>query len=343
MRLDNQKPSDNVEDRRGESGGFSPGGGGMSDLGGRGGGLGGGGLITSLLPLLFRTIGMRGIILLAVVYFGLKMFTGIDLINIFNGGGFSLPGETTQIQLPDATSNTQVGQADGGGVTGGGVSGNDVTTTDAGKDFVARVLGSTESVWSKIFQDMGQEYKKPPLVLFSGYTQSGCGTAQSQMGPFYCPADHKVYIDLTFYQDMKNKLGAPGDFAQAYVVAHEVGHHVQTLFGISEKVQAARARSSEADSNLLSVKMELQADCFSGIWATEANAAKYIQIESGDIEEALNAASQIGDDRIQKRSQGYAVPDSFTHGSSAQRVKWFKQGMAAQTLKDCDTFSADPL
>ncbi len=342
MKLDNQKPSDNVEDQRGGGGGFRPGDGGMSDLGGRGGGGLGGGLLTSLLPLLFRTIGLRGIILLAVVYFGLKFFVGVDLINMFNGGGISLPGNTTQIELPDTTGNAQVGQADSGAASGGGVVGNDVTTTDAGKDFVARVLGSTEDVWGKIFKDMGKNYEKPPLVLFSGYTQSGCGTAQSAMGPFYCPSDHKVYIDLAFYQDMKTKLGAPGDFAQAYVIAHEVGHHVQTVLGISQQVQAARSRASEAESNLLSVKMELQADCLAGIWATEADATKHI-LESGDVEEALNAASQIGDDRLQKRSQGYAVPESFTHGTSAQRMKWFKQGMAATKLDDCDTFSADPL
>lgn len=342
MRLDNQKPSDNVEDQRGQDGGLGGGGGGMSDLGGRGGGLGGMGGIGALLPVLFRALGFRGIVILALIYFALKFFVGLDLINVINGGGFSLPGGNTQIQLPDTTGNTQVGQAGPAADVNNGVAGNDVTTTDAGKDFIARVLGSTEDVWTKVFKDMGQQYEKPPLVLFTGFTQSGCGTAQSSMGPFYCPADHKVYIDLAFYQDMKNKLGAPGDFAQAYVVAHEVGHHVQTLLGIADQVQQARSRASEAESNALSVKMELQADCFAGIWATEADATKHI-LESGDVEEALNAASQIGDDRLQKRSQGYAVPDTFTHGTSAQRVKWFKQGLAAQTLKDCDTFSADPL
>jgi uncharacterized protein len=340
MRLDNMRPSDNVEDQRGKdaSGGFGRGGD-ASGMGGGGGGLSGG--LFALLPLLFRGLGLRGIILLAIVYFAVKMFLGIDLINVFNGGGISIPSGNSQIQIPDTSGNTQLGQA-GTDANIGTVPGNDVTTTDAGKNFVSRVLGSTEDVWGKIFKDMGQTYEKPPLVLFTGYTQSGCGTAQSSMGPFYCPADHKVYIDLSFYQDMKNKLGAPGDFAQAYVVAHEVGHHVQTLLGISDQVQQARSRASEADSNALSVKMELQADCFAGIWATEADATSH-NLESGDVEEALNAASQIGDDRLQKRSQGYAVPDTFTHGTSAQRVKWFKQGLAAQALKDCDTFSADPL
>jgi predicted metalloprotease len=311
----------------------------MTGLGGRGGGLGGGAGV--LIPMLYRAIGFKGILFLVVVYFGLKFMTGIDLINVINGGGISLPSGNSQIEMPDTTANTQVGQA-GGTLSGGGVAGTDVTTTDAGKLFVSRVLGSTEDVWGKVFQGMGQQYEKPKLVIFNGYTQSACGTAQSSMGPFYCPGDHKVYIDLAFYQDMKNKLGAPGDFAQAYVIAHEVGHHVQTLLGISAKVNQERSRVSDVESNALSVRMELQADCLSGIWASEADAAKHI-LENGDIEEALNAASQIGDDHLQKRSQGYAVPDSFTHGTSAQRMKWFKQGMAAKALKDCDTFNADPL
>jgi predicted metalloprotease len=162
------------------------------------------------------------------------------------------------------------------------------------------------------------------------------------MGPFYCPGDQKVYIDLAFYQEMKNKLGAPGDFAQAYVIAHEVGHHVQNLFGIADKVQAKRMRVSKDEANALSVRMELQADCFSGIWAQEADASAKI-LEQGDIEEGLNAAAAIGDDRLQKRSQGYVVPESFTHGSSEQRVRWFKRGLQAQSLKDCDTFGTDNL
>ena len=340
MDLKDQRGSDNVDDQRG-GGGFGPGGGGgMGGLGGRGGGMGGGAL-AMLLPLLFRTIGMKGIVILAVVYFGLKFGLGIDLINLVNGGGggISLPGGT-QIQLP---GNGKLGQSSNrSSMNGGSGAGSDVTTTDAGKVFVSKVLASTEDVWSKVFSDMGQQYEKPRLVLFTGYTQSGCGTAQSAMGPFYCPADHKVYIDLAFYQDMKDKLGAPGDFAQAYVVAHEVGHHVQNLLGIADQVQQARAQASEAESNALSVKMELQADCFAGIWSTEADAQKHI-LQQGDIDEALNAASQIGDDHLQKQSRGYAVPDSFTHGSSAQRVKWFKTGVSATSLKDCDTFSANSL
>ena len=342
MDLKNQRASDNVDDQRDSGGGFGPGGGGMGGLGGSGGGMGGGGGLAMLLPLLFRTIGMKGIVILAVVYFGLKFGLGIDLINLVNGGGggISMPGNTTQVQLP---ADTKLGQdTANSNLDGGSGAGTDVTTTDSGKVFVAKVLGSTEDVWTKIFNDMGQQYEKPRLVLFTGYTQSGCGTAQSAMGPFYCPADHKVYIDLAFYQDMKTKLGAPGDFAQAYVVAHEVGHHVQNLLGIADQVQQARSQANDTESNVLSVKMELQADCFAGIWSTEANAEKHI-LQQGDIEEALNAASQIGDDHLQKQSRGYAQPDTFTHGTSAQRVKWFKTGVAAKSLKDCDTFSANPL
>jgi len=232
-----------------------------------------------------------------------------------------------------------------GGTTGSGAGGGTTTTnvdSDAGRDFVARVLGSTERIWTGIFQQMGQTYPQPKLVLFSGFVQSACGMAQSAMGPFYCPRDNKVYIDLSFYQDMKNKLGAPGDFAQAYVIAHEVGHHVQNVLGIADKVMAQRTRVSEAEGNALSVRMELQADCLAGIWAKEADATASI-LEAGDLEEALNAAAAIGDDRLQKRSQGYVVPESFTHGTSAQRVNWFKRGFQANSLRDCDTFSTNNL
>jgi predicted metalloprotease len=255
------------------------------------------------------------------------------------GGGMPLPQNPSEYQLPDKSTDV-AGAPD---ATPQGNVPKEQASTDAGKDFVSRVLGSTERVWSGIFQQhLGQQYQKPPLVMFSGYVQSGCGTAQSAMGPFYCPVDGKVYIDLSFYQDMKNKLGAPGDFAQAYVVAHEVGHHVQNLLGIAEKVTRARAQSDEVTGNALQVRMELQADCFAGIWAAEADATKHI-LEQGDIEEALNAASQIGDDRLQKRSQGYVVEENFTHGSSEQRVRWFKKGLGAQKMTDCDTFASAEL
>jgi len=184
---------------------------------------------------------------------------------------------------------------------------------------------------------------KPTLVLFSNYDQSACGTAQSAQGPFYCPGDSKVYIDLAFYQELKDKLGAPGEFAQAYVIAHEVGHHVQHLLGITDKVDGQRLRVSKTVANQMSVRVELQADCFAGIWGQEAGVYSQVQIENGDIEQALNAASQIGDDHLQKAAQGYAVPDSFTHGTSAQRVKWFKTGLTAQSINDCDTFNSSNL
>lgn len=210
------------------------------------------------------------------------------------------------------------------------------------KDFVSVVLADTEDVWTKQFRQMGRQYVEPKLVLFSGSVDSACGYAQAAMGPFYCPRDQKVYIDLSFYQELQNKLNAPGDFAQAYVLAHEVGHHVQTLLGITQQVDAARRRSSEVQSNQLSVRLELQADCFAGVWANHAQREKNI-LEPGDIEEALNAASQIGDDRLQSRSRGYVVPDSFTHGSSAQRVRWFTRGIQSGDMNQCNTFAAKSL
>jgi hypothetical protein len=205
------------------------------------------------------------------------------------------------------------------------------------KDFVSVVLADTEDTWGAIFAAGNARYEAPKLVLFTDAVRSACGNAQSAMGPFYCPGDHKVYIDLSFYRDLTEKLGAPGDFAQAYVIAHEIGHHVQNLLGISDKVHAARQRSDEARANALSVRQELQADCFAGIWAHHANRSRQI-LEAGDIEEGLTAAAAIGDDRLQKQGQGYVVPESFTHGSSAQRVKWFKRGIESGSVKSCDTF-----
>ena len=207
--------------------------------------------------------------------------------------------------------------------------------------FVAKVLGETEDTWAAIFQnDLNRRYAPPKLVLFRGATPTACGTGQSAMGPFYCPGDSKVYIDLAFFDELKNRFKAPGDFAQAYVIAHEVGHHVQHLLGISDQVDNLRRRNP-SQANALSVRMELQADCFAGLWAQRANAARQI-LESGDVE-ALAAATAIGDDRLQKQSQGYVVPDTFTHGSSEQRVRWFKRGLEGGSLKQCDTFSAGQL
>jgi len=209
-------------------------------------------------------------------------------------------------------------------------------------DFVSVVLADTEDVWNTLFKEMGRQYEEPKLVLFSGMVESACGLAQAAMGPFYCPMDHKVYIDLSFYNDLKQRIGAPGDFAQAYVIAHEVGHHVQNLLGILPKVHELRQRVSPVQANRLSVRLELQADCFAGVWANRANKLRNI-LEPGDIEEALNAASAIGDDRLQRQSRGYVTPDSFTHGTSAQRVRWFKRGFDTGAVEACDTFEADQL
>jgi predicted metalloprotease len=206
-------------------------------------------------------------------------------------------------------------------------------------DFVAVVLADTEDTWGALFSQAGGRYEEPTLVLFTGAVESACGFAQAAMGPFYCPADRKLYIDLSFYIDLKTKMGAPGDFAQAYVVAHEVGHHVQNLLGLSGKVHSMRQRLSETDYNKLSVRLELQADCFAGLWANHADRTRHI-LEQGDVEEALNAASMIGDDRLQQQSRGYVTPDSFTHGSSEQRVRWFRTGLQTGSIQACDTFSA---
>ena len=209
-------------------------------------------------------------------------------------------------------------------------------------EFVSVVLADTEDTWQVIFKQMGGTYREPKLVLFSNQVRSACGFGQAAMGPFYCPADQKVYLDLGFFRELKTRFKAPGDFAQAYVVAHEVGHHVQNLLGISEKVHQARSRASETQSNALSVRLELQADCFAGIWANHAQKARQI-VEQGDIEEALQAASSIGDDRLQMQSKGYVVPDGFTHGSSEQRVRWFKRGIESGNPNACDTFKASSL
>ncbi len=302
MRLDDERASDNIEDRRGRGGGFGfPGGRRVRMPGGRrGGGIGIGGII--ILLILAFVFGINP----------LEMLTG--------GGGGSLPRQV-EYQAP---SPSQTGQQAGN---------NEM------KEFVSKVLSTTERTWDKIFASQGQRYQAPKLVLFSGFVQSACGAAQSAMGPFYCPLDSKVYIDMSFFRDMRARLGAPGDFAQAYVIAHEVGHHVQNQLGIARTVTQARMRASKSEANALSVRMELQADCFSGVWARDNQRI----LEQGDIEEGLNAASAIGDDRLQKRSQGYVVPESFTHGSSAQRVRWFKRGLETGDISACDSFSARQL
>ncbi|NDP49312.1 MAG: flagellar biosynthesis protein FlgM [Sulfuriferula multivorans] len=210
------------------------------------------------------------------------------------------------------------------------------------KEFMSVVLADTEDVWGTLFRGSGQPYTQPKLVLFSGSVQSACGFAEAAMGPFYCPGDQKLYLDMRFFNDLAKRHDAPGDFAQAYVVAHEVGHHVQTLLGVSNQVNTARQRAGEAEGNALQVRMELQADCFAGVWAHHANKARQI-LEPGDTEEALAAAAGVGDDRLQKKARGYVVPESFTHGSSEQRMRWFSRGMQSGEPGQCDSFKATQL
>ena len=253
--------------------------------------------------------GGLGTILLAIVI----MLLGGDPTVVLNQGVSTNSGPVPSNQLPPGES-------------------------DELADFVSVVLGDTEDTWHQIYKENGATYQEPTLVLFDGVVQSACGQAQSAMGPFYCPADQKVYIDLSFYNDLRNRHGAPGDFAQAYVIAHEVGHHVQNLMGTSGQVQQAKRQVSEVQANQLSVRLELQADCYAGVWANRAQRARNI-LEEGDVEEALVAASAIGDDRLQSQFQGRVVPDSFTHGSSEQRVRWFTQGIQTGDVSQCDTFS----
>lgn len=279
MRLDNERESDNVEDRRGGG-----------------------------LPIGGKGIGI-GTIALALV----AMYFGVDpavVLNMGQGSSQQAPVESKAIPKDDPMAI-----------------------------FVAKVLGSTEDTWGKIFADAGEQYPAPKLVLFSGQTPTACGTGQAAMGPFYCPGDSKVYIDLQFYHELKTRFNAPGDFAQAYVIAHEVGHHIQHLMGTSDKVQQARQSArNEAEANQYSVRLELQADCYAGVWAHHADGKNRI-LEAGDVEEAMTAAAVIGDDALQKQSQGYAVPDSFTHGTSQQRMHWFNQGLTDGDVNKCDTFN----
>lgn len=256
-----------------------------------------------------RSIGL-GTIAIALV----AMLLGVDPRMVLNlAGGLESPGVQQQAAPPPAE--------------------------DRAAQFVSHVLGDTEDTWRDLFARSNKTYENPKLVLFTGATQTACGLGQSATGPFYCPGDHKVYIDLEFFKEMGTRLGAKGDFAQAYVIGHEVGHHVQNLLGISEQVQAERARGNEKRANQLSVRLELQADCFAGIWAHHADRARQV-LETGDIEEGLNAASAIGDDHLQRQAGGQVVPDSFTHGSSAQRVRWFKRGLESGDPAACNTFKS---
>ena len=317
MRLDDQRESDNIEDRRGNGGGFGGGGGGF---GGGGGGFNRGGM-----PVL---IGGGGLGTVAIIVVALLL--GVDPSFLFQGGDPGPPQHQQQ-----SYPHGKPAPAPSGGQHAGG-------DDDAQRRFVARVLATTEDAWGGMFQQQGRQYEQPRLVLFSGGTQGGCGMAQSAMGPFYCPRDHQVYLDLSFFREMERKLGAPGEFARAYVIAHEVGHHVQNLLGIIPRVDAARRNQTEAQSNAMSVRLELQADCFAGVWANVTDRQRHF-LEPGDIESGLNAAAAVGDDRLQQQSRGTVVPESFTHGSSAQRVRWFRTGYESGDVKRCDTFSADRL
>jgi predicted metalloprotease len=257
-----------------------------------------------------------GTLLLVLV----AMYFGVDPSVILQGAdpSSSVPAPSVQQQQPRPAGDDQL------------------------RDFVSVILADTEDTWGELFHQMGREYQRPRLVLFSGAVESACGFAEAAVGPFYCPGDRKLYIDLSFYRDLRDKLGAPGDFAQAYVIAHEVGHHVQNLLGIAERIHSAQGGRSRTEANALQVRMELQADCLAGVWASNAQRARQI-LEAGDIEEGLNAASAIGDDRLQRQAQGRVVPESFTHGSSAQRVRWFKRGIDSGDPGQCDTFKASTL
>ncbi|WP_269930544.1 KPN_02809 family neutral zinc metallopeptidase [Aminobacter sp. HY435] len=300
MRWRGRRQSDNIEDTRGQGGG------------GFGGGLGGGGGRLPMGPRISGGGGLTGIIILVVLFFALRA-CGIDPMQVLTEGGDSVPGG-------------------GGQVTEGGAPANDEMT-----QFVSTVLAETEDTWNGIFQAEGLKYQEPKLVLFSGQVRSACGFASSASGPFYCPGDQKVYLDTAFFNQLAKQFGAAGDFAQAYVIAHEVGHHVQNLTGILPKFNQMRQRMSEADANAMSMRVELQADCFAGVWGHYTDQKGLL--EQGDIDEALNAAQQIGDDTLQKRMQGYVVPESFNHGTSDQRQRWFAAGFQSGKLSACDTFN----
>jgi predicted metalloprotease len=307
MRWQGRRESENVEDRRDESGGGGfpfPGGGGIQI--GQGGGLG---------------------IVGVIVIVGIALLFGIDPRILLQGGGEGLPGGGG-IQIPREAPRPPSQSA---------------TTDDQAKRFVSVVLGDTEDTWTKIFASQGARYSPPKLVLFRDGIQSGCGLASAQMGPFYCPMNRKVYIDLSFFDMLKRRFRAPGEFAQAYVIAHEIGHHIQNLQGRLQQAQRLQAAAtSEGQRNAIQVRVELQADCYAGVWAHHT-AKLNNTLEPGDIESALRAAAAIGDDAIQKSTRGYAVPDSFTHGSSEQRARWFTRGYQTGSLASCDTFNTDAI
>lgn len=304
MRLDDEQESSNIEDRRGSGGGFGfPGGGGMLPLGG-------------------GRMGCGTIVVLGV----LALVFGINPLSLLGGGG---GGPAPQIGQP------QIGQPQPAQAPAGAPAVRSETDR-----FVAKVLGTTERTWGRLFpEQVGRPYQPPRLVLFSGQVRSGCGAAESAMGPFYCPADQRVYLDQSFFDELSRRFGAPGDFAAAYVIAHEVGHHIQTITGISDQVQQMQARASKTQGNAIQVRMELQADCLAGVWGHDNRAL----LEAGDVEEAMRAAQAIGDDTLQRAARGVVVPESFTHGSSVQRMRWFNRGLETGRMDACDTFGANQL
>lgn len=308
MRIDDEQQSSNFEDHRG-SGGGGFGGGGMGPIALGGGGLG------------------------AVVLVVLGLLFGVNPGDLMGGGqgGGAPSGYQQQGYAP---GEAQAPGAAGGGATSGASSGSG----DAETVFARRVLTMTERVWTEVLGENGVRYVPPKLVVYSGADQTGCGTGQSAMGPFYCPADQKVYLDLSFFKELSGRFGAPGRFAEAYVIAHEVGHHVQNLLGTSDKVEAARRGADRRESNQLSVRLELQADCYAGVWANRANRQRTF-LEPGDVEQGLKAASSVGDDTLQRQTQGRVVPDAFTHGTSAQRTHWFTAGFQSGDIRACDTFN----
>lgn len=308
-----RRQSSNIEDRRGMGGGGGmrlPGG-----LGGLGGGGGGG------MGRRGGGIGIFGILILL----GVCWFLGINPLTLLSGGM-----DTGGGSYPEQQSSLD---------SGGGFSD---PASEEMKEFASVVLADTEDTWKALLPQVGATYREPSLVLFSGGVDSACGYAQSAVGPFYCPGDEKVYLDLDFFDELSRRFGAPGDFAQAYVIAHEVGHHVQKVLGIEEQVRQARGSMSETEANEVSVRVELQADCFSGVWASRAQKERGL-LEPGDIEEALGAASAVGDDTLQKQAGGRVMPDSFTHGSAQQRMRWFEAGYRSGDPKACDTFNAKTL
>ncbi len=324
MRWRGRRQSSNVEDRR-SGGGGQPTGFGRSGRSGRRGG--GGFRLPGGLGGMRRASGggVKGIIFLAVIYFALKFFAGIDLMQMLGGGGLG-PTTQTRVERPQPQNTQRTNRS---------------AQNDEQLEFVSVILAETEDVWRGIFKSSGKNYPEPKLVLFTNKVESACGFASSASGPFYCPGDSKIYIDLSFFGQLKRDFGASGDFARAYVLAHEVGHHVQNIIGVLPKFNELRRSMSKTESNKMSVRVELQADCFAGMWGYYT--AQKGLLDRGDLDEALNAATQIGDDAIQKRTQGYVVPESFNHGTSAQRKNWFKRGFESGRLDQCNSLSAKRL